>query len=146
MKENTPPATPNTRHLEYSGLAFETTGSDCRLGRREHNQKAECFLKQIWAKILHKSANFMSVELFFCFFFLGGGGVKGAKPHSVCARVPGTQVISPDFWSPNPRTGVRGFIYIYIYVIHIYIYMVPPLQYPGVVASCIKTIDIYSVF
>ena len=29
--------------------------------------------------------------------------------------------------------------------IYIYIYGTPP-QYPGVVASCIKTIDIYSVF
>ena len=30
--------------------------------------------------------------------------------------------------------------------IYIYIYIKYPPQYPGVVASCIKTIDIYSVF
>ena len=34
--------------------------------------------------------------------------------------------------------------YIYIYI-YIYIFGTPP-QYPGVVASCIKPIDIYSVF
>ena len=48
---------------------------------------------------------------------------------------------------------LKGYIYIYIYMViyiyidvYIYIYIWYPPQYPGVVASCIKTIDIYSVF